>query len=363
MSFTLSNIAPEIEHITIDDFDHIPKYRDIDKIVEYSLPLSYHKDGSRVIQDIYEHNPEYRETIFQKIFEHIFSLSVADIGNFFIQKIIECDADKRVVIFNLLKNNLINFSFARFGTHVIQKLIKNIPEEYLADISKEFNGHYVELALDEYGNQALQILIAKQGKKENEKVYKELKRYLIFLINNQFSYCIIKQLLLNCDDKTYNEIFYIALQYLKVIIFDQFGNYLIQFFLEQKKGNYLDNLFQLIQTNIFYYSKDEFAINVVETALKEGNDLQRKFLINEILRIDKNQKDFIISLAQDECGNYLVQLIYELGEEKTRKIIEKKIKSIDLTLSINNKENPANFVMKKIKNLKQNEKGALNNYV
>jgi hypothetical protein len=48
MSFTLSNIAPEIEHITIDDFDHIPKYRDIDKIVEYSLPLSYHKDASRV---------------------------------------------------------------------------------------------------------------------------------------------------------------------------------------------------------------------------------------------------------------------------------------------------------------------------
>jgi len=54
---------------------------------------------------------------------------------------------------------------------------------------------------------------------------------------------------------------------------DQFDDYLVGFFiyggnkkfrknlrnmgvnLEQKKGNYLDNLFQLIQTNIFYYSK------------------------------------------------------------------------------------------------------------
>ena len=363
MSFTISNIAPEIEHRLIKDFKSIPKYLKVDEIVQYSLPLSYHLLGSRVIQDIYETYPQYRKIIFEQIFDSILNLSFSEMGNYVIQAIIEFDPDKRKIILDQLKNNIFLLAFHDCGTFVIQRLIEKIQKKYLEDIMKELEGHYfIDLAANHNGTYVLQKLIQRQSGEENDKLCLKIINYLIALSKNQYGYYVIEALLNNCSEEIYYKIFYIALNNIKMLIFDEFGNYLIQHFLEKEKGKesyYLKMFYyKIIKSNIFILCKNNYAINVVETAIIIGNELQRKILIDEILMLDKHYGDFIVSLTQDDCGNYIVQLLLEYGDERAIKIITKKIMSIP---NIQNDQGPSQYVIKKIKELKRNKKGAFNN--
>ena len=330
MSFTLQNIAPEIEHKTTKDFDSIPKYLDMDSIIDYAIPLSYHTFASSIIQDIYETYEPYREKIFQNISPHILYLSFANIGNYVIQKIIECDPNKSKIILDQIKNYIFQLSMDKHGTYVIQKLIENIPEECLGNISKELEGHYLELAMDKDGNQVLQKLIKRQKKEENDKIFIEISNYLILLLRNQYGCYVVQGLLDNCSEITYNQIFEISGKNIKTLINNKYGNYIIKYFLENAKGDmsrYIDIICQAIKGNIFNLSRKKNSVMIIERVLEMGNKSQRKNIIKEIINLDQVQKDCLTTLAKDDYGNHVVKLLLKFSDEETREIMARKILS------------------------------------
>ena len=353
MFFTIQNIAPEIEHRTIKDFNSIPKYLDIDSIIEYSIPLSYHQFGSSIIQDIYETYEQYREKIFKNILPHLLNLSFANIGNYVIQKIIECEPNKSKIILEQIKKYIFQLAINEYGTHVIQILIAKLPEEYLANISKELAGHYVELAVNQNGNQVLQNLIKRQKKEENDKIFLEIYRYIIKLSMNQYGCYVIQGLLNNCNEITYNLIFKISCQYILALIMNEYGNYLIKYFLENEKSNiskYLDIICRAIKGNIFNLSMNKSSVRIIEKILEMGNHSQRKNIINEILYLDQIKKDCLTTLTKDIYGNHVVKLLLKFSEQKTRNIMIDKILSDP---GVQNKEGKSAFVVYYIENIEQ----------
>ena len=108
---------------------------------------------------------------------------------------------------------------------------------------------------------------------------------------------------------------------------DQYGNYIIQYILENKIVKNVEPIYEGIKGNIFEFSKHKFASNVVEKSLTFGNKEQRKNIINEILALDDEKKDCIFTLTKDKFGNYVVQKMIEYSDEKTKKNIIERILS------------------------------------
>ena len=73
--------------------------------------------------------------------------------------------------------------------------------------------------------------------------------------------------------------------------------------------------------------KKKKAVFVIKEALKLGNENQRKDIINELLELNTDKEDPLISLAKNQYGNYVIQDLLDYCEPETLKIIIKRIYS------------------------------------
>ena len=323
-------------------------------IIENASIFAVNEEGSKAIQKIYNDYPIDRDAIFNKIFPDILNLSKTEKGNYVIQKIIECDPgnpDKRIMILNKIKGHIKKLSIDDHGTYIIQKLIENIQEEYLNEISKELEGHYYELIIDKNGNRVVQNLIKRQCKEENDKIYEEIKNDLIFLSKNIYGCRVIQELLNNCNEINYYKIFQEIFENINELIEDKSGNYLIQFFLDDKTIKNIKNLeiiYQAIKGHIYDFSLNKHSVYIIEKVLELGNELYKKSIINELLELDNIKKDCLTTLTKDQYGNHIVKMILKFSDMDTKKIIIEKILSDN---DIKNKKSYSSYVIDYVEEL------------
>ena len=230
-------------------------------------------------------------------------------------------------------------------------IIEKIQENYLIDISKELEGHYIELIKDKNGNRVIQNLIRKQSKKENDKIYEEIKNDLIEISINKYGCHVIQELLNNCNEITYYKIFQKIFENINSLMKDKSGNYLIQYFLDDKSIKNVKNLdiiYQSIKGHIFDFSLNKYLVYIVEKVLELGNENYKKKIINEILELDKIKKDVLILLTKDQYGNHVMQLLLKFSDMKTKKTIIEKILSDQ---GVKNKEGYSSYVLDYIEEL------------
>ena len=113
--------------------------------------------------------------------------------------------------------------------------------------------------------------------------------------------------------------------YVKELSEDQYGNYIIQYILENQKGKNVDSIYEGLKGNIYDFSIHKYASNVVERALNFGNEKQRQKIINEVIMQDDQMKDCLLSMVKDKFGNYVVQKLIEFSNNDMRKNIINRI--------------------------------------
>jgi pumilio RNA-binding family len=64
---------------------------------------------------------------------------------------------------------------------------------------------------------------------------------------------------------------------------------------------------------------------VIEKCLSFGNQSQRKEIINEIIDKDDLVNDSLLAMVKDKYGNYVVQKMIEVADQKTKENIVKRI--------------------------------------
>ena len=140
-------------------------------------------------------------------------------------------------------------------------------------------------------------------------------------------------------EKIYNDV--------KELSEDQYGNYIIQYILENQKGKNVDSIYDGLKGNIYDFSIHKYASNVVERALTYGNTKQRQCIINEIIEQDNQMKECLLSMVKDKFGNYVVQKIIEYSDAKTRmNIINRIISSQSLKKKDGFSKHVINFIEK-----------------
>ena len=142
------------------------------------------------------------------------------------------------------------------------------------------------------------------------------------------------------------------------LIQDQYGNYVIQFILENQSINNDDliSIYDGLKGNVYKYSFHKFASNVVERCLTFGDDKKRKEIINEIIELDKSNPDYIINMVKDRFANYVIQKMIEHSDYNNQQ------KLIKIILSKQNKiknegfsKHVLNYIEKISGNMKNNK--------
>jgi len=171
------------------------------------------------------------------------------------------------------------------GNHVIQKVIERVSPDRLGFVSS-FIGHVFELASNPYGCRVLQ-------------------RCLKYLPDVK-----IRPLL---DELLEN--------YTTSLMQDQFGNYVIQFILEEGRPEDKALVVAQLHGRLLYMARHKFASNVCEKALLHADPESRRLLIDEILAPASKPDAAIVTMMKDQYGNYVLQRALGVAEGEQKEAL------------------------------------------
>ena len=223
-----------------------------------------------------------------------------------------------------LKGKYYELSLHMYGCRVMQQLINVIDEKYLPQIIIELKDNFEKFIEDQNGNHVIQKLIERSKIGEIIGIYNAVYKNVVQFSKHQYGCRVIQTLLKKCNEEQISKILK-KINNVKELSEDQYGNYIIQYILENQKGKNVDFIYDALKGNIYDFSIHKYASNVVERALHYGNEIQRKKIINEIIEQDDRKKECILSMVKDKFGNYVVQKLIEFSDKETREDIINRI--------------------------------------
>ena len=181
--------------------------------------------------------------IISYILEDFIDISKDDSGTFSIQALLNeistiSDINKILV---KIKGKEIDMIYDKNATYVIQKMILKIPDFLRKDLNEIILQNFTKLCLDVNG-----ICLVKNFIKTNS-IENDKQKMKIIITNN---FILLAQ--------------------------SPFGNYAIQFLMEKLKSNELNEIFTVLNENIFKLSVQQFSSNVVEKAIEKMDEINRE---------------------------------------------------------------------------------------
>lgn len=294
---------------------------------EIILLLCKDQDASRFIQKRLDLSTEMElDWLFNIISNHLIELSCDLFGNYVIQKYVCTHGE---IIYDILRNRLFLLSYDIYGCRVVQKLLDmiyfNLEDEFVnsvVDLTKDQNGNHVIQKVIEVGKLStntqynLHSLQEYKGlEKEQDDCYRiqfllrDFENKILEMCKHKYGCRAVQRLFEFC----YNECKLMIdkiLENLDDLIYDQFGNYVIQHLLNCEAERSF--ILEYLCSNIMKLSCHKFASNVVEKGITVAKD--QIYMIGDILM----EKSNIIALASSGFGNYVLQRMVESKDVRIR---------------------------------------------
>ncbi|KAL6450919.1 MPT5 Suppressor protein MPT5 [Candida maltosa Xu316] len=292
------------------------------------LKLAKDQYGCRFLQKKIDESliPNYQvrlanfDIIFNQIYPYMYELIIDPFGNYLIQKlIIYCNESNLNLLMEILQYNLFQISINQHGTRALQKIIDNLNNNYqLGLLIKGLKPYIIELIKDLNGNHVIQKILNKYQPKDCQFIYDSIIEDLYIVATHKHGCCVLQKCLNHVTLQQLGEFSLAILKFenFKLLINDQFGNYVLQYLISI---NSLDINFKIFQNFVSFGISNlcnlKFSSNVVEKFLKncynnEPTNLSfanLKFeLIYIILINDLNV------LINDPYGNYVIQTMIDI---------------------------------------------------
>ena len=175
------------------------------------------------------------------------------------------------LLFPELKNNLPQICCDLFGNYLIQSLLDVLSFENLNLFLSLIQELLFDICLTENGSRVIQKLIEKIHK------YPLLINKLIFILSQKDIGIIFKS---------------------------AYGNHMIQKFLTDiKEVEFINFIYYYLYKNFKDIAMSKYGVCVIQRGLSEGNDMQRKKII-ELILMNLNE------IIKDCYGNFLIQFIF-----------------------------------------------------
>ena len=250
-------------------------------------------------------------------------------GNYFFQKLIK-NTNKDIIslIISYIIEDFINISKDSSGTFSIQALLYEIKsiKDYLI-ILERIKGYELEMVYDKNATYVLQKIVLIFPDFIRENLNEIILNNFIKLCLDVNGICLIKNFI-KTNNNINNKIKIKFLIYNNFILLSQspFGNYAVQFLMENWNKSDLVEIFEKIYENIFILSIQQFSSNVVEKGIEIMDEFYRGKMIKKIFFEDK-----FIFLLKNKFGKFVINKAYKYMKPEMKKEIE-----LSLISNINN---------------------------
>ena len=285
-------------------------------------------------------------------------------GNYFFQQIIKGSEEPIIsLILSYISDSIVNISKDPSGTFSMQGLLDEISSTEQEElILKSIKNHEMEMAYNKNATHVLQKLVLLfpdiHRKDLNEIILNNIKNLCV----NQNGICLVKTFIRSntlIDDKNR-----INKEFIKNFINlaeNPFGNYGIQFLIENWDNEMLKDIKKKILENIYELSVQQFSSNVVEKAIEIFDEEYRENLIKKLC-FEGN----FLTLLKSRFGRFvLYKAVNFMNNELKNKFEELLINNINNELYNNKEKNKIKRFLLKIQYWKKssNLNSNNNNYI
>ena len=224
-------------------------------------------------------------------------------GNRIIQCIIQNIKNKELLspLYKEINENIIEIIKTKSGCCVFSKIILNIIEDDLNSMTDIIINNIENLINDEFGNISLKRIIKLNNENYNNKIFNYIKDNLITLSCQKFSSNVIEASIDNTTSlkrKVINKLIEKENNITK-LIFDQYGNYIIQNALQNVEKNEFDIIIRLIKENEKKLKQTSHGKIIFEKLMRN----YKKFLVENSNKQDANNNNLIKNKKSDYFNN------------------------------------------------------------
>jgi pumilio RNA-binding family len=358
-SFTPPSADNPMQDPLVDDFRSTygkTKQWNLIDLQGHVVAFCQDQHGSRFIQQRLEVCSDVdKQLIFDEILPTAQSLMTDVFGNYVLQKLFEFGTpDQCESLARLLTNQCVQLSMQMYGCRVVQKALEYVGTDRLIAIVGEFenppvllrcvhdsNGNHVIQKCIEITSKAAQDLIDTQPEVAEylnsriEIIIEAFKGRVKELSSHPYGCRVIQRILEHGSNDQKTIILEELRQYYPELIQDMYGNYVIQFVMQHGWESDRQILIKEVQSKLLDFSQHKFASNVVERCLQFANKKDKDEMIWAIINatfdlnnpVDAKTGHCVLeSMVRDPYGNYVVQKVIDVSDERQRGAIMRYIK-------------------------------------
>ena len=325
---TLKNITG-ISEFTNNQKRDLTDIKHLEDLIQTVLQLKSNLNNNNNEISSYQMNDIVIDMI-NKYKSEILNLAKDVTGNYAIQKMLNNKKAPEVnFIIESLKNNIYELTLNLYGCRCVQELISILDESKMYIVTSELKPYYEKCIQDKNGNHVIQKLIEKVNNNDLNEIYLVAVNNIIYFSRHQYGCRVIQRLFKYCNETQIKHMLNNLFLNINELIQDQYGNYVIQFILENQAINIedLNPIFLSLKGRIYQYSFHKYASNVIERCITFGNEHQKMDIINEVYEFTMKDEELIINMVRDKFANYVVQKIIEFSKNE----IQQKLINIILS--------------------------------
>ena len=300
--------------------------------------------GVREVQKYINKCPNECKTILINSLNYNLPKVMMDVyGNYFCQDLIKKSNQNQIdLIIKYIKNSYVQIAFDYSGTHVLQVLLDMLssPEEENILINAVL-GNEIKMSYDINATHVLQKMIVIINEKRRSSINENILRYIRPLCLDANGICLIKKFIGNCVSTNNKKRIINALTDNCIEICQSpFGNYVIQYILEEWGVNECLPIVNIIIKNICMLSIQKFSSNVSEKILSLIDNNEKKMLSHQLFFTDQ-----IMNVLKNKYGRYVLQKAVKILDEKEKDNVYKHLLNMKTdNLSLKDKIKYNNFI-------------------
>ncbi|KAJ3507874.1 hypothetical protein NLJ89_g6061 [Agrocybe chaxingu] len=295
-------------------------------IVEFSSD----QHGSRFIQQqLEEASPEERQLVFEEIVPKKTEQLIQDVfGNYVIQKFFELGTpEQKDLLAKAVENKVVAFSLQIYGCRVVQKAIDCINEAQQTSIILSLEQHILTCIKDAHGNHVIQKLV-EVVQPDRLTFLRTISENIRDLSTHPYGCRVLQRCLEHLPQTHTRSLLDSIHNYTLDLMRDQYGNYVIQFILEQGREHDKAVVISRIRGNLIELAQHKYASNVCEKALTCTESETRQLLIDEIMTPGVDGQSPIVLMVKDQYANYVLQRALAVVEGEQRVLFFNQVKPL-----------------------------------
>jgi pumilio RNA-binding family len=299
----------------------------------YIVEFSSDQHGSRFTQEKLDTaSDEDRKMVFDELLPSALSLMTDVFGNYVIQKLIEHGTpEMRLQFMDRMQGHILSLSLGTYGCRVVQKALEHLGNADQMRIPDELRRDVLTCIKDQNANHVIQkILECISPSTQVDFIPLTFRNNVYNLAAHCYSCRVLQRIFKHCEDSQRRPLIDEMLRESEKLMHDQYGNYVIQWILQNGSKPDRDVVINKAKGNVMVLSRHKFASNVVEQIIRAASPEERTALIEEIMTPLQQEASIpgeeavvgAVMMMKDQYGNYVLQRFLEMsrGQQRARLI-------------------------------------------